>query len=416
MVPEPIPFLANIVLVAHADGILSATELGQLEAIRQELKITKRDYNAALKMVEAGQYQITPVGSFADQVKNLELILRVAYADDDLSANETAILRVFCKSIGVTQEQVKRLCKEVLSSLKQQAKVCPKCGADNGRGAAFCSKCGSSLGEKAEDIRVAMEIPRTGIAIEFPDSTAAAFPKALEIAKSTPGYQSALKGKKTWHLAVFPSGNLLEALPLADCLSGMRNRVVYINGEEKPWDEVLGFAWCASERSASYRPNEYCFGKDDNRLNPWGCKQARMDWTEWADWFCFGRWETSGLLGRKPVWRFDKERIRHELEGRLFRYRFCPHLATKLVEAALRHLPETVMPETDANWGYHDRYEQVPGAIKIVEKERESGYTYTREFWADGVRPKGLRGLGDVMMKAFKEVGAKDVEARSLLK
>ncbi len=49
MITDPVPFLANIALVAHADGKLCANELGQLEAIRQELKLKKRDYNEAVK-------------------------------------------------------------------------------------------------------------------------------------------------------------------------------------------------------------------------------------------------------------------------------------------------------------------------------------------------------------------------------
>ena len=33
MIIDAIPFLANIAMVAHADGTLSATELGQIEMI-----------------------------------------------------------------------------------------------------------------------------------------------------------------------------------------------------------------------------------------------------------------------------------------------------------------------------------------------------------------------------------------------
>jgi hypothetical protein len=84
MISEPVFFLANIVLVAQVNGKLSEAEHGQLEAIRTELKFTKRDFKKALRLVQQGNHYITPVGSFADQVKNLELILRVAYADDDL--------------------------------------------------------------------------------------------------------------------------------------------------------------------------------------------------------------------------------------------------------------------------------------------------------------------------------------------
>ena len=54
MVTDPIPFMANIALVAHADGTLSPAELGQLEAIRKEMKFKKSDYNSAVRLVQDG--------------------------------------------------------------------------------------------------------------------------------------------------------------------------------------------------------------------------------------------------------------------------------------------------------------------------------------------------------------------------
>jgi len=416
MISEPIPFLANIVLVAHANSKLSASELGQLESIRTELKFKKSDFNAAIRLVEQGNHKMTPVGSFADQVTNLELILRVAYADDDLDEAETSLISEFCKAIGLYEDQLEKLRGEVLASLKQQGKMCPLCGSSADAEARFCPKCGSNLGSVEEAVQVEMSVPSSGLAIEFSESSAASFPKALELAKATKGFQSCQKNKKTWHLAVYPSGNLLEAIPLVESLSGIRNRRLYIDGQEKPWDEVFGFAWCAAQRATAYRPTEYCFGKDENRLNPWGCKQARMEWTEWANWFCYGRWAKAGMFGGKVQWHFDKERIRHELTTNLFRYRFCPHLQNKLSEAVLKHLPDTVNPESDPNWGYHRQYEQAPGAIKVVEKEGSGDLTYTNEFWADGVRPKGLRVLADIFSKAFQDLGGSPVSVGNLLK
>lgn len=416
MVSEPIPFLANIVLVVHANGKLSASELGQLESIRTELKFKKSDFNAAIRLVEQGNHKLTPVGTFADRVRNLELILRVAYADDDLDDAEASLVNDFCKTVGIYQDQLEKLRAEVLASLKKQGKICPSCGASADAGARFCPKCGSSLTIRDEAVQVEMTLPSSGLAIEFAESTAASFPKALEIAKATGGFQSCQKNKKTWYLAVYPSGELKEAMPLVESLSGIRNRRLYIDGQEKPWDEVLGFAWCAAQRATAYRPVEYCFGKDENRVNPWGCKQARMDWTEWGNWFCYGRWEEASGFDGRVQWRFDKERIRHELATNLFRYRFCPHLRTDLSEAVLRHLPDTVIPDSDPGWGYHQQYEQLPGSIKVVEKESSSGFTYTNEFWADGVRPKGVRVLADVLSKAFQELRGSPVSVNSLLK
>jgi len=413
---EQIPFLANIVLVAHADGTLSANEMGQIEAIRKEFGIKKGDYQSALKLIEGGNYKLTPTGTFADQVKNLELILRVALADSDLEESETELIKAFCKMIGIHQEQLNKLYKEVLVSVKDVGKICPSCGAENSSESLFCAKCGKSLDVIEKDIQVKIDIPRNGIAIEFAESSAADFPKAFEIASKTSGFQKCLKGKKTWYLGTFPSGEILEALPLADALSGIRNRKVYINGEEIPWQEIFGFVWCASQRNTAYRPIEYCFGKDDNRINPWGCKQAQMDWSDWADWFCYGRWEKIGFMGQKFQWVFDKERIKHELATHLYRFRYCPYLNTKLSESVLQYLPDKIEIGSDPNWDYHANFTEVPGALKIILKEKDADMVFTREFWADGVKPKGLQVLVDILLKAYKDLGIETDTVRALMK
>ncbi len=77
----------------------------------------------------------------------------------------------------------------------------------------------------------------------------------------------------------------------------------------------------------------------------------------------------------------------------------------QLYEAVLKHLPDTVIPSLDTNWDFHPNYEEVPGAIKIVQKEHDSGISFSNEFWADGVRPKGLKILAEILWEAFKDTG-----------
>jgi hypothetical protein len=416
MMLDPIPFLANIILVALTDGSLSGSENAQLEAIRSELNFKKGDFTKAIKMVEQGGYQLTPVGRFADQVKNLECILRVAYANDELDAQGGELVTAFCQSIGIYQDQLDKLVTEVLATLANADKVCTSCGSAVSKDAQFCPKCGAALAASDESIKLNFEIPSHGISIEFADSTAASFSKALELAKSSDNYQTCQKLKKTWHLAIYNSGLISDALPLAEALSGIRNRRAFLQGTETAWDELFGFTWCTSQRSTAYRPMEYCFGKDENRINPWGCKQARMDWVEWSDWFSYGHWEKGGMMGPKVLWRFDKDRIRHELATRLFRFRFCPFMNTNLSEAILRLLPDTVAPEKEKNWKYNQNYEEIPGAIKVIVKEGTGNFAYTNEFWSDGVRPVGHRVLAEILSAAFKEVGISQTSTQELLK
>jgi hypothetical protein len=79
-------------------------------------------------------------------------------------------------------------------------------------------------------------------------------------------------------------------------------------------------------------------------------------------------------------------------------------------------LPEHVAPEKDKNWKYNQNYEEVPGSIKVVEREGSGDYTYTNEFWADGVRPVGHRVLAEILTQAFKELGINNTSTAALLK
>lgn len=153
--------------------------------------------------MRAGDFKLTLVGSFADQARNLELMLRVAYADDDLEDAEASLIAGFCHIIGVTQDQIDRIESEVLASLKPTDVVCLSCGASAEPNAKFCPGCGAAFGTEEPIIQTDFQIPRTGIAIAFADSTAASFAKALTLAKNSSGYQTCQKNKKTWHLAPF---------------------------------------------------------------------------------------------------------------------------------------------------------------------------------------------------------------------
>ena len=416
MSAEDISFMANIIQVAHADGKLTGTEQALIETVRKELGIKKGDLSAAQKMVNNGSYVMKPVGTFSTQVRNLEYSLRLAYSDGDLVSLENDMVLAFGAAIGLSQEQVEKMRGEAIAQATTAGIRCSSCASENSPDSKFCAKCGNNLSIPDQEVQVKYEIPRSGITIEFAESTGASFPKALDVSKSASDFQQCVKNKKAWYMANFTSGKITDATPLAEALSGLRNRSLYIDGEEQQWDEVFAFVWCSSQRDLAYRPIEYCFGKDENRINPWGCKQARMEWAEWANWFCYGQWEKSGFIGKKVQWRFDKNRIKHELSTNIFRFRYCPHLNTRLFELVLQGIPDIVVPGSESDWEYHQNYTEVPGAIRVVQQERNSGMTFTNEFWADGVRPKGLKVLADILVKAFVDMKADPSPVKALIK
>lgn len=416
---EQVVYLANAILLAITDSSLSPRELAALEEIRSKIGAKKGTLNAARKAVESGAYTLSKCGGFASQVINIADMLYVCFVDGELSEKERLIVTDFSKSVGLTEGQFEVMLKNALELVsKLLLKVsCPNCSTDADSKAKFCPNCGTSLSNTAEEsIKTDFEIPKSGHAAEFSESTAANFPKALELARKAPKFDSCIRAKKTWYLAHWPEESFIEVARLADALSGIRNRRYYHDGSEVPWDEVFAFVWCANQRNSAYRPVEYCFGKDENQINPWGCKQIRFDWTEWARWFSYGHFKKGGIFKNTYTWAFDKERIRHEVMTNLHHYRRCPYLRPDLIEAVLKTLPEEVEISPSAGWKYSQAYEEVSGSIKVVEIEKSSGYEYKTEYFSDGVRPLGLFTLRQVLTKAFAEARISDIKVDQLVK
>jgi len=351
----------------------------------------------------------TAVGSFSSRIANLEDMMLVSLIDGALDQAEKSAVLMFAKKVGVTNDQLQQILSEVKASLASSSamRACPKCSAKVQRDAKFCPECGGSLEltDKAAAVAVEYDIPENGIAIEFAESTASGFVDAVRKAKGAPKNAECIKGKKTWYMASWPKDQIEDAAKLVNDLKGMRNRKVWVDGKESRWDEVFGFTWCSEQRNTAYRPLEYCFGVDEKRLNLWGCKNSRMDWTTWSDWFSFGSFKKGGLLKSGHTFVFDKERIRHELESNLYRFRFCPHLSFNLVEAVLAQLPDEVEVKSRGEWVYKEDYEASPGSIKVKVKEVEDGYTYTNEFHSSGVVPRTSAVGVDILKKAFLAVG-----------
>lgn len=416
---EKIHYLANVLSIAFADKSLSPRETAALEEVRKNIDAKKGAFASAQKAVESGSYVPVKAGTFADQVKNLDDMLFVATMDQDLNEGELKLANEFARLIGLSQSQYDQLASETSQRCDGATHeiTCPSCSKLAPAQARFCPSCGQTMtSQDAATTQVAFEIPKAGYAIEFCESTAAGFPSALDLAKATGTMQTATKNKKTWYLVAFATDRFPDMLPLASALAGMRNRKVHSEGTELPWDQVFGFIWCANQRAAAYRPIEYCFGKEENRFNPWGCKQAGMEWTDWSQWFSYGRWQKEGLLlSSRYVFVFDKERMRHELATSLFRFRTCPHLRTQLVEAVLKHLPDKVEVKPNGPWKHSRAYEALPGAIKVSEREESGGVTFTSEYYSDGVRPRGYGVLGDILKKAFADCQVKDIGATALL-
>ena len=183
-----------------------------------------------------------------------------------------------------------------------------------------------------------------------------------------------------------------SGLELVQHLKGWRRRTVYVDGEKVTWDSVFSFSWCYERKSASFKPELYCFGyENDYEFNSWGCIQARLPFTENSNWFCWGSW-----LNDKGDWQFDKERIRHELEKALYPYRFCPALKHELVEDVLSAFPDMVNPIRDGNWKFVESWgdPSAPGLLVTVNR-----YGIQEQVLMKGVCPNGRNALKEIAKK-----------------
>jgi hypothetical protein len=231
--------------------------------------------------------------------------------------------------------------------------------------------------------------PSDGITIEFPHSTSQSFDFAVRAAQALPGFHQYGEGKKALYRVTVPAESVASSFELLEQLKGWRRRTVYVNGEKAPWDSVFAFQWCYEKRLGSYKPDFYCYGyENEYQFNLWGCIQAGLPFTERAEWFAWGRW-----LSKEGDWQFDKKRIQHELEKRLFHERFCPALQFDLVGQMLEALPDSVNPRRDSNWKFMESWNDgTPGGLKM----RISRFGIEETVLMKGVCPNGQGGIAEI--------------------
>lgn len=406
---QKVQYLANILFIARADGKIANKETIIVEDVQKWIGAKKSELNKANQMVEQPNFKLILIGNFTDKVKNLEDLILISLIDGSLDEVEKSELINVAKELQISKDQFNYILNDVKQyiGLQKESIRCSKCNKEIDANAKFCPDCGNPINplEQDKSISVSYEIPSKGIAIEFAESTAAGFADALVEQQNAPLNKTCQKAKKTWYIAAWADNNIINTLKLVNNLGGMRNRKVHIDGEEQRWDEVFGFTWCSEERNSAYKPVEYCFGLDDKRLNIWGCKQSRMEWTEWANWFSYGSFEKSGLLKNQVIFKFDKERIKHELKTNLFKYKYCPYLKLEFIEKVIEQFPDEVTITENGLWKYKEDYDESPGSLKVTLRTTEDGYTSTDEFYSSGVVPRSVSMGVEIVKRAIKESG-----------
>ena len=200
-----------------------------------------------------------------------------------------------------------------------------------------------------------------------------------------------------WHYAVWPETEIRLAARCALAAAALANHAVYVNGRQQAWDDVFGFCPCALARMASDMPDAYCFGSDDEFLNIWGCRQARMDWSAAAHWFALGSFE-----GRDGF-AFDKEAIWRLLQANLGRVAHCPFLDMARMKTALANLPDRI--KARGRWRFREAQSESGVAETRMVNENIQGCVFSYETLVDGIAPNDEYDAIRLISRAAKAAG-----------
>lgn len=314
--------------------------------------------------------------------------------------------QITCPSCNTELKEQFRFCPNCGYDLNKPI-VCPNCHYENESNSKFCQECGTALlksndvktkpkkAEPAPDVILTIEDPpRNGITVEFPYSTAQSFDFAVASARQFPTFKQFGTDKKAIYRVTVQPGETNSLADLLEHLKGWRKRTVYVDGEKVTWESVFSFRWCYEKKKASFKPEYYCFGYENEwEFNVWGCIQAHLPFISNAQWCNWGKW-----VNNKGDWEFDKERIRHELQKNLYSYRFCPALRPELITDVLNAFPDVVNPAKDKNWEFVESWgdDSVQG-LKVITTR----FGYKEEVVMKGVAPKGKGAIKD-MAKRMK--------------
>ena len=144
---ELIRYLANLRMVAMADGFISKEEKAAIRRIYKEINAKKTDLEEAKRLTEKADYEVTSVGRYSERIRNLEDMLFVALSDNDLSDPEKRVILPFAKAIGAKQEQINTILSESITRFRiyKSTIICPGCGYEIPSDWKYCGECGISI-------------------------------------------------------------------------------------------------------------------------------------------------------------------------------------------------------------------------------------------------------------------------------
>lgn len=449
---EKVAYMANVLSIASVDGKIVESEAKVLRHVARELGVNQEILDDAKRLIGSGTYRLRLPTMPVDRMSNVEDMVMVALADDEVKASEAApiekvagILRLAQADVDMVvarararlhklrQKEAKAAARKKVADRLPQPDAPPplpgkaaarpkpkpppvpkrKAATPRARPVRRASpvepqpvpKPETAKPEPAPEPPPAQDAPAPawkagpGITIAFTggENELAA---CLELTLAAPESGEHVSRGATWYHAAWPLDKLQAAISLAMKVALLADRKAYVDGSERPWDEIFGFCACALARASSRHPVEYCFGNETVGINPCGCRLLAFDWAGSAEWL------TRGTFENDHRYRFDKAALRKLLEEGLERVRFCPHLKPDLARAMLRALPDAI--HAWGAWSYREATPESREVQTVSVRESVHGCDIRATKRVEGIAPTSARGAIRLIKAAARKCGLRE--------
>ncbi|MBM4163226.1 MAG: hypothetical protein FJ222_02100 [Lentisphaerae bacterium] len=370
MQPNPtILHLANVLMIAEADGVLTEPEAFALREIMHRIGADADDLAKARDwMAHHSPYHLQEVQNSADAMKMIEDMVLMSLADGQVSRDESQPLEAFLSGLGFVQADMDMIVQRVRSRLR-----------------AIPATPHPSMPIRRDAVA---EVPAQAARhVTPPPVFARISPPALQ---SPSTHQRPIAHPTPAHRHATPAPVLVAEPPphTAPPVSAIPPPVV---PKETPLER------CQRHRASAPQGVCYCFGAPEGPLNPWGCRLMRMAWTSDADWLRLGRFRDS------DTFVLDHEAISARLSERLTSVAGCPFLLTGFAQQALNALPSQAT--TMGRWRHHLVSQTAPSATAVTVRSYSHGCAREVAAWADGLAPTDDRDARQMIRRAARLTG-----------
>ncbi|MBI3944461.1 MAG: hypothetical protein HY321_00930 [Armatimonadetes bacterium] len=221
------------------------------------------------------------------------------------------------------------------------------------------------------------------LALEFQQSSSAAFDDALSIAAGHPGFAILIDESGTCvYRTLYRAHQLRPLSRLLHLVAGWKNTRVYISGQVADPEAVETWLACYVVYSR-LRPAP-CREPPDltDPATPVGCRFAGISLAT-SDW---DGWYRQGFVDEQRVFHLDREALRQRVRSWERSYAACPYADAEVLRRVVESLPDRIIPRTDRCWRLV--YEPYTGQLKVAPRSEAQYLDFLRKRVAPALRQR----------------------------